>query len=131
MSDIDPPYVGTAMRVAKFLTDMKKRDLLLLGFISMFVLFIGVAVGWIPSPFLVAMAQHEMIIKNQASQEEVNTQLVELFRLELYLSRESCMHTAKTDPEKTRCDRQSIRDAILGDMLPNDSATSNASLLGP
>lgn len=106
--------VGPAIRASKFLIEMKKRDLLLLGFIILFFLSIGVLTGYVPSPVLTVMAQHEAMMKQ-------NTTLVEIAKLQLYLARENCLHTARTETERSRCDRQSIRAAILDDVLPTDS----------
>lgn len=108
------------MKVARFLTDMKKRDLLLLGFVGIFFLFMGTVTGVIPSPLLQALAQHEQILKDHSERKGEDKKIVEIAKLQLYLARESCLHGAKTESERGRCDRQSIRDAILDDIIPLD-----------
>lgn len=98
----------------RLLTDMRKRDLLLVGFVGLSVLSFGVLTGYIPSPVLTVLAKQEEL-------EEQNAALIELTKLHLYLARETCLHTADTEIESARCDRQSIRDAILGDILPAEN----------
>ena len=120
MPQEDPPIIGTGMKVIRFITSLRNRELVLLGFIISLALLIGSLTGLIQSPLLTAVKQHETIL-------ETNKQLVELTRLQLYLARESCMRGAETVVEEARCDRQDIRSAIIGDTLSavSDNRTEN------
>jgi hypothetical protein len=120
----DPPFIGIAMKVTRFITSMKRNDLLLMGFIVTLTLSIGVLTGYIPSPLLTMAAQHAQILKDHQDNSVSQNELIEIAKLQLYLARENCMHGARTESEKTRCDRQSIREAISD--IPNDSVSTIA-----
>ncbi len=117
---MNPLNVDIWIKAAKFITEMRKRDLLLLGFIGLFLLFIGATTGYIKFPLVEAMQQHEVIMQNEKDIKDSMTELVKISRLSLYLAREACLHGAKTESEISRCDRQTVRDAILGTKLPTD-----------
>lgn len=118
MPDLATSLVNNLIRLGNFVTQMRKRDLLLIGFVILFIMLMGVITGQIPSPFLVAMAQHAELLQNDKVRKETEEKILSIMQLQLYLQRETCMHGAKTESEKGRCDRQTIRDAILGDILP-------------
>jgi hypothetical protein len=105
--DNDPPIVGTAMKVTRFITGMKRNDLVLMGFIVLLVLSFGVLTGYVPSPVVQMVSQQTEILHGQEEQ-------IDLSKLQLYLARESCKNGAKTESAMARCDRQEIRDAISG-----------------
>lgn len=111
------PIIGTGMKITTFIMEMRKRDLLLVGFIGLFFLLIGALTGQIPSPLLTATAQHAQMFEEHSNQANLNRELVNIARLQLYLGRETCLHGAKTESEKSRCDRKDIRDAIISDIL--------------
>lgn len=110
--DADPAFVGTAMKVTRFITGMKPNDLLLMGFIVLLALSFGVLTGYIPSPVLTMVSQQSEILDAQSNQ-------IKIGKLQLYLARESCKSVAKTESAMSRCDRQEIRDAITD--IPDDS----------
>lgn len=118
--------LGSALRVTKFLTSLSSRDLFLIGFVSLFVLTFGVLTGYIPSPLLTLAHQHEQILKNGEEEHKRDDKLVELAKLQLYLQRENCFHGADSDAERSRCDRQSIRDAILDEIPATSYFSSDA-----
>jgi len=82
----------------------------------MFVLTIGVAVGLIPSPLNTIMIQHATTMKEQENFSVIQQELLEVNKLQLYLARENCKNTAKTESALSRCDRQAISDAISARM---------------
>jgi hypothetical protein len=120
--DTDPPMIGTAMKITRFLTGMKRNDLLLVGFIVLLVLSFGVLTGYVPSPVVQMVSQQSAILQGQEEQ-------IGLSKLQLYLARESCKNGAKTESAMSRCDRQEIRDAISG--IPEKSSATIAELKQP
>jgi type II secretory pathway component PulM len=112
MSNEDPPLIGTGMRVASFITKMKPRDLLLLGFIALLVLSIGALTGFVKSPLVDAKENTEMILSNQKRTLEFEQDLLQIARLQLYLNFEACLHDAETPVEVARCNREPVQQAI-------------------
>ncbi|MDB5344258.1 MAG: hypothetical protein JWP89_2635 [Schlesneria sp.] len=98
------------MKVTRFITAMKKADLLLMGFIVMLVLSFGVLTGYVPSPVVIMVVQQK--------------ELLDLSKLQLYLARETCKNGAKTETALSRCDRQAITDAISD--IPNETFSTIA-----
>lgn len=124
MANEDPPIVGTVMRVVKFITDMRKRDLLLVGFILMFVMLIGSLTGAIPSPLLTAVAQHIIIMQDNTDIKRTEQQLVRLGQLQLYLAQQNCLHSSKTPSELASCNRDDIQQAIIKNIFADSSPSS-------
>lgn len=106
--------VGTIMRVSKFMLDMRKRDLLLLGFVGMYGLLLASLLGFLPVPPLVKAASDHATIITQ------NKSLLQYGRLQLYLLRRICENGATTESQRSSCDREPIQDAIIGDSLDAD-----------
>ena len=119
------PAIGALIKISQSMTSMSKRDLLLVGFIFLFILSFGVLTGYIPSPLLTMAAQHEKILADGAAEKKTSMDLLEVARLQLYLARENCMHGAETESEKSRCDRESVRDAIFEGILIPPTAMSS------
>jgi hypothetical protein len=110
----ESPTISAAIKLIQLLTSMKKSDVFMVGFFFLFALSLGVLTGYIPSPLLAMRDQHESIIYAQKHFDESQDTIIELEKLQLYLARESCLHGARDTLEEARCDRESIRNAIMG-----------------
>lgn len=108
----DPLNLGTWTKLVRFLLELRKRDLLLLGFIGLLGIAFGALTGYIPSPITTIERQSTETLETLKGPDAPLTQLIELNKLQLYLARENCLHGAQSESEKSRCDRQSIREAI-------------------
>lgn len=123
--------INAVIKLGEFIERLKKRDLLLFGFIGMFFFVLAMLTGIVKSPQITqAIAQHEMIMSSIDKWTSVDQRLVGLQQLQLYLARENCMHTAKTESEKSRCDRQDIRDAIIQNTFAPTSTDETSSGMG-
>ncbi len=98
--------IGIIERLVRLVTSLKTQEVFLVMFIALLILALGTLTGYIPSPLLTLIQQH-----NQ--QQQTEARLVEIAELSLYLQREACLHDSETSTERARCDRQSIRDIIL------------------